>query len=637
MDGPKPRKEKPRMTTQPAFTATYSPDDNKIRLYTSTRLESHIYDRVRAAGFRWAPKQELFFAPAWTPHAEDLAIELAGELEDEDSTLMDRAEVRAERFEGYYERRGAEANQAEKAVSRVSERFAGGQPILVGHHSERAARRDQERIHSGMRKALKLWDTSRYWSARAAAAINHARYVERPDVRHRRIRKIEAEQRRWLREREKAALWLKLWETLDNPNIFKRADGAPTTKLERARFLAGRCNLTVVREGDKHWTAWDVLREESERWQGCPIMTPEECQEAARQAYPKQIAHCDRWINHLENRLTYERGMLEDQGGYREPPKPPSKASLPILNYSGSVSYRSPYNPGEVVTGDAVPLTKAEWAAINIDYKGTRVSSCGTHRVRTTIMAPGRRHQLVTVFLSDSKTHPRPTQDQVAAKLAEEEEVKEAAAEDRLRRLAERARHTIPNPPDPQEERFEALAEQLKAGVKIAVAPQLFPTPPELASRMVELADVQPGQRVLEPESGTGNLVMAVFDVAPVDVVAVEINPSLAAGLRQWIPAGNDSRLDVRCADFLECDEATLGTFDRIVMNPPFAKAADIRHIEHAMKLLRRGGLLVATCANGPRQRDALKPRAAYWEDLPPNTFKEAGTSVNTALLMLKG
>ena len=35
----------------------------------------------------------------WTPEREDLLLELCGEIEDEDTTLIERAEARAERFE----------------------------------------------------------------------------------------------------------------------------------------------------------------------------------------------------------------------------------------------------------------------------------------------------------------------------------------------------------------------------------------------------------------------------------------------------------------------------------------------------------------------------------------------------------
>src|SRR5581483_1406893 len=148
------------MTT---FSATYSPDDNKIRLYASSRLDPETYARVKAAGFKWAPKQELFVAPMWTPEREDLAIELAGEIEDEDKSLAERAEERSERFEGYSERRAADATGALAAVEQVSQRFEFGQPILVGHHSERRARKDAERIENGMRRAVNMQKISEYW------------------------------------------------------------------------------------------------------------------------------------------------------------------------------------------------------------------------------------------------------------------------------------------------------------------------------------------------------------------------------------------------------------------------------------------------------------------------------------------
>lgn len=83
------------------YRATYSPDDNKLRLYAVSRLDSETYKKVHDAGFRWAPKQALFVAPAWTPGREDVLLSLAGEIEDEDSTLAERQEARAERFTGY--------------------------------------------------------------------------------------------------------------------------------------------------------------------------------------------------------------------------------------------------------------------------------------------------------------------------------------------------------------------------------------------------------------------------------------------------------------------------------------------------------------------------------------------------------
>jgi hypothetical protein len=37
------------------------------KVYSATRLDKDLYNRVKTAGFKWAPKQELFAAPAWTP------------------------------------------------------------------------------------------------------------------------------------------------------------------------------------------------------------------------------------------------------------------------------------------------------------------------------------------------------------------------------------------------------------------------------------------------------------------------------------------------------------------------------------------------------------------------------------------
>ncbi len=99
---------------------------------------------------------------------------------------------------------------------------------------------------------------------------------------------------------------------------------------------------------------------------------------------------------------------------------------------------------------------------------------------------------------------------------------------------------------------------------RIVAVPQLFPTPPELADRMVALADIRPGQQVLEPSAGTGRIIDAIRRNAHgYAITAVELNCNMAHRLRTV-----DCVDDTRQADFLECN-GDLGTFDRIVMNPP--------------------------------------------------------------------
>lgn len=169
------------------------------------------------AGFRWAPKQALFVAPAWTPGREDVLLSLAGEIEDEDSTLAERQEARAERFTGYSGKRASESAQALDEVERLAAMIPPGQPILVGHHSERRARRDAQRIENGMKRAVMLFERAEYWEERARSALLHAKYKERPDVRWRRIKKIEADLRKAEKTIAQSQKYLTMWraESLD--------------------------------------------------------------------------------------------------------------------------------------------------------------------------------------------------------------------------------------------------------------------------------------------------------------------------------------------------------------------------------------------------------------------------------------
>jgi hypothetical protein len=117
---------------------------------------------------------------------------------------------------------------------------------------------------------------------------------------------------------------------------------------------------------------------------------------------------------------------------------------------------------------------------------------------------------------------------------------------------------------------------------------------------------------------------------------AVELNQQLANALHTRFPYWT-----VNACSFLDCTVDSLGTFDRILMNPPFERGSDIDHIEHAATLLRSGGRIVAICAHGPVQRRRLMPLCArndgVWEDLPAGSFKHAGTMVNTAMLIING
>ena len=78
-------------------------------------------------------------------------------------TQAERRADRQDRIDGRADRLRDEASAQLRRADQISERFAGGQPILVGHHSERGARRDHARMDTAMRKGVAL--------SREAAAV----------------------------------------------------------------------------------------------------------------------------------------------------------------------------------------------------------------------------------------------------------------------------------------------------------------------------------------------------------------------------------------------------------------------------------------------------------------------------------
>lgn len=154
--------------------------------------------------------------------------------------------------------------------------------------------------------------------------------------------------------------------------------------------------------------------------------------------------------------------------------------------------------------------------------------------------------------------------------------------------------------------------------------PDFFPTPSHLVRRMIELADILPGQSVLEPSAGSGNIAFALHPLC--HLKCVERCFSMVEHLR----AGG---LDVECADFLELPAMPI--YDRVLMNPPFSRGIDLKHIDHACQMLKPGGRLVAICSNTTGRK--LADRGEWVEYLPEGTFSksECPTNVNTALTII--
>ncbi|EDF5515508.1 DUF3560 domain-containing protein [Salmonella enterica] len=397
------------------YRATYSPDDNKLRLYAAERLDDETYQKIHAVGFRWAPKQALFVAPAWTPAREDVLLSLAGDIEDDDNTLFDRQEQRADRFSGYSEKRAGESEQTLAQVDALASVIPFGQPILVGHHSERRARRDAQRIENGMKRAVMLFERAEYWEDRAHASLRLAKYKERPDVRYRRIRTIEADKRKAERNIAQAQKYLTMWR-------------AQTLDLKMARLVSNYDHIYTCFTLEKYPRPPEKSQYEGQMSLHSAleneIITFEQARDIAAPYHERTIRHQQRWLNHYQNRLAYERAMLDESGGavssvvtpyysfmrcngtmtltpdritdYKAPSAEETCAAKqaakrpPIVNYPGE-GFRE--------------MTKAEWSKTPADYKSVRGvaenDEHGAYRFRR-IMTSG--YTLDNVYITDMKT-----------------------------------------------------------------------------------------------------------------------------------------------------------------------------------------------------------------------------------------
>jgi hypothetical protein len=106
-----------------------------------------------------------------------------------------RADARADRCTERAGKAAARSEAAMDGVHRIGDGIPFGQPILVGHHSEGRARRDQARMEAGMRRSVDEADKARELADRAHAAVANVEHRTDPRVTMRRIERLETKGR----------------------------------------------------------------------------------------------------------------------------------------------------------------------------------------------------------------------------------------------------------------------------------------------------------------------------------------------------------------------------------------------------------------------------------------------------------
>ena len=164
---------------------------------------------------------------------------------------------------------------------------------------------------------------------------------------------------------------------------------------------------------------------------------------------------------------------------------------------------------------------------------------------------------------------------------------------------------------------------------------QFFPTPKSVAKKVIRLAELSDGLSVLEPSAGTGSLVDEIKNQC--DIICIE---PLEENKNILINKGYNCIFDT----FENFFQNNTLRFDRIVMNPPFAGQKDALHLMSAFELLNKNGILVAIISENAlyyetdisnKLRVFLKENNAHVENIPPHSFKESGTTIETVIVKI--
>lgn len=204
---------------------SFHPGEGIVVSGTSRSQAAAIKDVMQKHGLRFSSQLGGWFKPqsrswrasdyrAGSVHAiaSDLTaagVEARGEqgfanvdAAEREATRQTRSVERAGRLEERAAKHASEADTHSRRADKLGERFYMGQPILVGHHSEKSARSAQEKMHGAMRRSIEAKDKADHYAHASDAAARNAEGKTRTQM-ARKIEELEAEARSVARSLEK--------------------------------------------------------------------------------------------------------------------------------------------------------------------------------------------------------------------------------------------------------------------------------------------------------------------------------------------------------------------------------------------------------------------------------------------------
>jgi len=153
---------------------------------------------------------------------------------------------------------------------------------------------------------------------------------------------------------------------------------------------------------------------------------------------------------------------------------------------------------------------------------------------------------------------------------------------------------------------------------------QFFETPGEVVIRLLDKANIQPGETILEPSAGRG----AIAKYIP-ECDCIELNEDNRVFLKE-------NNFNLIWDDFLTFNKK----YDVIIANPPFTKQQDITHVEHMLELTNRrivsvmsSSVLFRTNKKTVEFRNKIESLGGEFMKLPEKSFTVSDTNVATCIL----
>jgi len=432
------------------FNCTYSPEDNKLRLYADVRIDAEDWQLMKSEGWKWAPKQELFFA-FWTVANEDFCLALAGDILPEEMTMVERAEAKAQRLLILAEKRADQCIGYQRAANDLQNRINNNQPILLGHHSQRKAEKTANQIDRAIEKAKETGAAVGYWVWRSQGVVANANHKNAPRTIFNRIKTLSKSLRDSQKIINDAAHRYNLAVKLQNETdldkqermtkalagyIFryeysKKVDSGEISVSDAISQMIEMTSKTINSKGRARVInhILNRLAYEQDQLALVPLydgeLTPVILQTFLRTHgadKPKVVKSDYGFIAessvclplHIASSEVLELDQNEwrqliQSLGYEVPAK--KTASNPILNFKSAQKFFTPsMYDNKPKSFEQMEMTKAELSKMHTERKRVRKSNCGTFRFRTVLINKPECSGYwdtneYAVFITDSKVH----------------------------------------------------------------------------------------------------------------------------------------------------------------------------------------------------------------------------------------